>query len=278
VVDARRHVVGTITGGDLLRRGDLDLRLSIQQELGAETLRDRLAALTKSRKSARDVMTHPVRTVEGDVDLATAVRLMAERRVKRLPVVDRRGQLVGIVSRADVLRAIAALPEAPEQAEDRALGRARTVGDAVIAEVPVVSPETLAEEVLVKLLESPLRRVVVVGAAGRVVGLIGDRDLLLRSHPAARPGLLQALTGRRGGSRPEEGGAALAGTPGRLTARELMAPSLITVQPDDSLVHAIRLMMQHQVKRLVVVDEAGRLRGLVDRREVLRALAAEPAS
>ncbi len=273
VVDARRQVVGTITGGDLLRRGDLDLRLSIQQELDAETLRDRLAALAQSRKSAREVMTHPVRTVEADVDLATAIRLMAERRVKRLPVVDRRGQLIGIVSRADVLRAIAALPEAPEQAEDRALGRAGTVGDAVIAEVPVVSPDALAEDVLVKLVESRLRRVVVVGADGRVLGLISDRDLLLRSHPAARPGLLRALTGRR---EPGEGRAALAGSRGRLTARELMAPSLITVHPDDSLVHAIRLMMQHQVKRLVVVDDAGRLRGLVDRREIVRALAAEP--
>jgi CBS domain-containing protein len=56
-----------------------------------------------------------------------------------------------------------------------------------------------------------------------------------------------------------------------------MAPSLITVRPEDSLTHAVRLMMQHQVKRLVVVDEAGRLRGLVDRREILRVLAGWPA-
>ena len=53
-----------------------------------------------------------------------------------------------------------------------------------------------------------------------------------------------------------------------------MAPVLITVRPDESLSHAIRLMIQHQVKRLVVVDEAGRFLGLVDRREVLRSLAA----
>jgi len=54
-----------------------------------------------------------------------------------------------------------------------------------------------------------------------------------------------------------------------------MAPSLVTVRPEDSLAHAIRLMMQHQVKRLVVVDEDGHFRGLVDRREILRLLAGE---
>jgi predicted transcriptional regulator len=60
-----------------------------------------------------------------------------------------------------------------------------------------------------------------------------------------------------------------------MTAADFMSPLLITVRPEDSLVQAIRLMMQHKVKRLIVVDARGRLRGLVDRREILRVLAAE---
>lgn len=58
----------------------------------------------------------------------------------------------------------------------------------------------------------------------------------------------------------------------------LMAPFLVTVRPGDSLAHAIRLMMQHRVKRLVVVDEDGRFRGLVDRREILKLLTVEPGA
>ncbi|MBI4589922.1 MAG: universal stress protein, partial [Candidatus Rokubacteria bacterium] len=69
VVDARQHVVGIITGGDLLDRTDLELRLSIQRELHADTLRERLRGLARSPKAARDVMTRPVHTVEADVDL-----------------------------------------------------------------------------------------------------------------------------------------------------------------------------------------------------------------
>lgn len=273
VVDARRCVAGIITGGDLLDRADLDLRLSIQRELDADTLRKRLGGLARSPKAARDVMTRPVHTVEADVDLTAAIGLMAQRRVKRLPVVDSDGELIGIVSRADILRAMAALaePTLPAEAGTRAL--ARTVGDAVTTGVPVVPPDAMAEEVLVRLLESPLRRVVVVEADGRVLGLISDRDLLLRSTPDTRPWLVRALTGRRPAQRPGEPRGRLAGPRGPLTATDLMAPLLITVRPEDSLAHAIRLMMQHQVKRLVVADEAGRLQGLVDRREILRALA-----
>jgi len=270
VLDTRRHVVGIITGGDLLERGDMDLRLSIKQELGADSLRERLGGLARSPKSARDVMTRHVHTVEGSADLSTVIRLMAARRVKRLPVVNQHKELIGIVSRADVLRAIAALPEPGEAAGDEVAAGGRTVADAATTEVPVLTAEAPAEEVLERVLESPLRRVVVTSSTGTVLGLISDRDVLARSSPGTRPWILRMLMGKG----PRKAGKHAPEHAGALRAADLMAPSLITVRPDDSLAHAIRLMMQHRVKRLVVVDEDGRFRGLVDRREILRVLAA----
>jgi nucleotide-binding universal stress UspA family protein/CBS-domain-containing membrane protein len=268
VVDARRRVVGIISGGDLLERADMGLRLSIKQELDVGTLRERLHAMSQSPKSARDVMTRHVHTVDSATDLATVIRLMAAHRVKRLPVVNQHKELVGIVSRADVLRAIAALPEPSEAAEHELPAAGRTVADAATAEVPVLPAETPAEKVLERVVESPLRRVVVTSSTGTVLGLISDRDLLARSSPETRPWILRVLMGK---------GARKAGKhAGTLKAADLMAPTLITVRPEDSLAHAVRLMMQHRVKRLVVVDEAGRFRGLVDRREILRLLAASP--
>lgn len=271
VLDARRHVVGIITGGDLLSRGDLDLRLSIKQELDADTMRERLRTLARSPKSARDVMTRHVQTVEAEADLATVIRLMAAKRVKRLPVLNEEKELVGIVSRADVLRAIAALPEPSEAAEHELPAAGRTVGDAATTEVPVLPVEAPAEEVLERVVENPLRRVVVTTSTGTVLGLVSDRDLLARSSPETRPWILRMLMGEG----PRKAAKRTPGHHGALTAADLMAPSLITVRPEDSLGHAIRLMMQHRVKRLVVVDEGGRLRGLVDRREILRLLAGE---
>ncbi len=55
---------------------------------------------------AGDLMTSPVVTVEPDSTLRETARIMCERDVTRLPVVDDRGALVGIVSRSDLLRVL----------------------------------------------------------------------------------------------------------------------------------------------------------------------------
>lgn len=275
VVDSERRPVGMITGGDLLARGGLELRLSLERELDADTLRERLQALARGGRAARDVMARHVRTVPADADLSTAIRLMTAHRVKRLPVVDRERRLAGIVSRADVLRAIAALSQTAASPARLGLSPlARTVADAAITEAPVVSPDASAEHVLERVLASPWRRAVVTDAEGKALGIVSDRDILARAGADARPWLARTLRRRRAGASRQSPAA----PGGRLTASALMAPALITVRPGDSLAHAIRLMMQHRVKRLVVVDEDGRFRGLVDRREILKLLTAEPGA
>ena len=55
-------------------------------------------------------MTHPAVTVGPDEPVKTAARLMHKLRLQRLPVVDRGGQLAGIVSRSDVLSVFAPEP------------------------------------------------------------------------------------------------------------------------------------------------------------------------
>jgi CBS-domain-containing membrane protein len=53
--------------------------------------------------TARDLMTHPAVTVTPDDSVEQAARLMYTLQVKRLPVIDHGGRLVGIISRTDVL-------------------------------------------------------------------------------------------------------------------------------------------------------------------------------
>ena len=53
---------------------------------------------------ASDLMSHPIATVRDDADLDAAVHTLEENQVRRLPVVDHVGALVGMVSQADVAR------------------------------------------------------------------------------------------------------------------------------------------------------------------------------
>jgi CBS domain-containing protein len=58
--------------------------------------------------------------------------------------------------------------------------------------------------------------------------------------------------------------------PESTTAREVASTDLITVDPQQELDEALRLMAQHQVRRLPVVEEDGRLVGIVAQADVAR--------
>jgi CBS domain-containing protein len=74
---------------------------------------------TKSHgRRARDVMSHPVIPVAEDATLSEAATLLETRRIKRLPVI-RDGLIVGVISRANLVRALASGAAGSAAAEDR---------------------------------------------------------------------------------------------------------------------------------------------------------------
>jgi CBS domain-containing protein len=110
VVDDRGNLVGMVTEGDCLRRTETGTERKRPRWLefltGARRLADEYIQ-TRSRKVA-DVMTQTPITVVEDTALEQAVHLMESRRIKRLPVM-RDGKVVGIVSRANLLQALASV-------------------------------------------------------------------------------------------------------------------------------------------------------------------------
>ena len=93
VVVAGNRVAGIVSEADLIRPVAV---------LPEEALL--LASAPRGATTAADVMTKEVVAVAPGATVAAAARLMFEHRVKRLPVVDSSNRLIGIVSRADVLR------------------------------------------------------------------------------------------------------------------------------------------------------------------------------
>ena len=123
VIDGLRRVIGIISEGDLMRRPETDTDAHRSWWLSAfaapETLAERFVK-THGLK-AKDVMTDKVVTIAPDASLADAADLMERHRVKRLPVT-REDRLIGIISRADLVRAfVAARPTLPADNDDTAI-------------------------------------------------------------------------------------------------------------------------------------------------------------
>jgi CBS domain-containing protein len=132
VLDADGKLVGILTESDLLRRGETGTEreprwlemLFAQPRLAAEYVH-------AHSRSVADVMTRDVLSVTADAPLEVVVGLMEKRGVRRLPVLDRAGgRLVGIISRADLMRALRrVLAERPGVAADDAAIRERILAE-----------------------------------------------------------------------------------------------------------------------------------------------------
>jgi len=127
VLDANGALIGVVTEGDFLRRGELGTtkrrRKWVEFLLGPGRLAEEY--VHQSGRKVSEVMTRDPHTVSEDDTLESVVTQMERYRVKRLPVM-RNGQLVGIVSRANLLHALASLArETPASSGDDAAIRDR---------------------------------------------------------------------------------------------------------------------------------------------------------
>jgi CBS-domain-containing membrane protein len=121
VVSDDRQLVGIVSEGDLTHGlGQEGAKRSWWLDLLASPQTRAEAYLKGQGRLAWDVMTRSVISVTPDTPLPEIARLLEARRIKRVPVL-RDGELVGIVSRADLLRGFALQPSPDASADDRAL-------------------------------------------------------------------------------------------------------------------------------------------------------------
>ncbi|HVT68924.1 MAG TPA: CBS domain-containing protein [Trebonia sp.] len=102
VVDEAGRVLGVVSQADLIERRARHGGPAARA-LRPTTRRTRASRIKANAVSAGTLMTGPAVTVRPDAGLDTAARLMSRHGVKRLPVVDAEGRLVGVVSRGDLL-------------------------------------------------------------------------------------------------------------------------------------------------------------------------------
>jgi len=124
VVDAKGELAGVVTEGDLLRRDELGTERHRPWWLRMLVSPGRQASdFTRTHgRRVRDVMTADVVTVAADATLEDVVETMERQRIKRVPVTED-GRVIGVVSRADLLRAlvVSTRNKPPVAIDDRSL-------------------------------------------------------------------------------------------------------------------------------------------------------------
>jgi CBS domain-containing protein len=124
------------------------------------------------------------------------------------------------------------------------------VSDVMTRAVEFVEPGATLQEAATAMAEHDVGAVLV-GSAERLEGILTERDILLRAVTEGR-------------------------NPVETTTAEVMSATLFTCGPDQPLAAAAALMDERQVRRLPVVDDAGRVVGIVVQRDLERALASAP--
>ncbi|HEV8250342.1 MAG TPA: CBS domain-containing protein [Gaiellaceae bacterium] len=121
----------------------------------------------------------------------------------------------------------------------------RKIRDVMTPNPRTVEPSTPVQEAAKLMREEDVGPIPIV-ESGSVAGIVTDRDIVLKvvaegSDPSSTP------------------------------VSDIASRDLVTVDPDQSLDDALRLMAQHQVRRLPVVEEDGRLVGIVAQADIARA-------
>ena len=136
------------------------------------------------------------------------------------------------------------------------------VKDLMTPQVVTIGPATPFKEIVARLANHRVSAVPVVNDDGLVLGVVSEADLLLKEEfPDPDQDIPLFWTKRR---RLERDRAAAT------TARDLMSVAVVSIAPDATVAEAARRMHSAGVKRLPVLDEGGRLVGILSRADLLK--------
>ncbi|QPC82247.1 chloride channel protein [Phototrophicus methaneseepsis] len=258
VLNPEKALVGIITDEDLYRAGVKANFTLLQQMTMAERLRE---VESYEAVTAGMIMTpDPITVLHTDV-IAVAVDMINRHRLKRLPVVDKGGHLMGIITRSDILREIVVLdlPEAVDAGSE--LNWQATLEDVELEPAYTVTKDASVAEAIQVMLENDIRRVIVMHDH-EVVGIVTESDMIHRMVNEERDKLMNVL----------QGGTLLGDVTFSQTVSEVMTTPVIVLNNSTLAYLALRSLMENQIKRIPVLGNHGEVQGLVGRAGIMDVL------
>lgn len=259
VIDKDMKPVGMLTDDDLLTRSGITDNIEAGAGWSEKNILQELTNLDKSGKTVADLMSQPAIIATGREPLGHAASHMAREGLKRLPVVDQEGRIIGVLSRLDILRQVAEYQPLGKQGKTPT-GAAVTLDEIINPDVPIIRLESVLPEIVEALLEYQSRYLIVLDSNDRVVGKISDEEVLKHVQTIDRKKLLNVLH--------------LTAAPpyNKIKAEKLVSADVLTASVNTTLAEAARLMIKGRYKWLVVVNDDIRPVGVVDRQILLGAI------
>ncbi len=205
---------------------------------------------------AYEIMSCPVYAIQPGRTIKAAAQAMLRRNIGSLLVIEKSRRPIGIITKADLVRAYA----------ERYHGRAR-VNDFMETKVPTVQ-KTHSLYYIVDLMNETGLGKVVVTEGNKPVGVITKLDIMsLSIENTVRSKFKYRRTGFPG--RGSEGAARIYVLP---VAGDIMTPDPITVRPNEDLAQAADVMVKNEIGTLPVVDEHDYLVGLLTKKHIIQAI------
>ena len=268
VIDSAQHPLGIITPSDLTIKAGLPIRLGLFQKLDKSKVDSFIKGI--EGKVAHEIMSTPLVTTKEEQSIKDVAQTMIRRHLKRLPVVNDSGVLVGIISRIDIFRIISKQAPQWRTLEDQniVVNNTQSVSAIIQRDLATVFPETPIAEIVEKISAEEIQRIAVVDHHGKLIGLISDTDLM--AIISGHPGFWDYMTSRL----------ALPGKGRQFddpvqhyhgqTAAEVMIKNPIVIKEETTIDEAVQLMAGKGLKRLPVIDSQGVFQGMISRDSVLQ--------
>lgn len=148
----------------------------------------------------------------------------------------------------------------------------KTVGEVMTRDPIVVQPQTILEEAIKILAEKRIGGLPVVDDAGKLVGVISESDLMWQEAQVEPPSYIMLLDSviylENPGRYQRELHKALGQTVG-----EVMSDHPFTIKPEQTVKNAARFLNEKRIDRLPVVNEIGKVVGIITRGDIVRIMA-----
>jgi len=213
IVMEKERVTGILTETDMLKRATVG-----GKDFTSMTVADIMSVLSQ--------------TVSPEISVLEAGKLMSDRHIRRLPVLEQ-GKLVGVVTQTDLVRAMTAY------------GTWRDVAEIMSSQVAVVQETATAAEAAKVMAERDISSVVGLNAE-EVVGILTERDLLKRVLAEQRD-------------------------PAETRMKDIMSSPVKSIPSNYSAFSAGRIMEKMNIRRLVVMDNEA-LQGIVTQTDIFEAV------